>query len=68
MRWVLIRRSVLGILFMAILTLGSLRYASYRSHEKAREQEMLLMEAGALKKEAARQDAGPDVSEMLAAN
>jgi len=64
-RWVLIRRSVLGILIMAVLTLGTLRYASYRSHEKKKEQDMLLKEAEALKKEALTT---PDVSEILAAN
>ncbi|OAA66004.1 hypothetical protein SPI_02791 [Niveomyces insectorum RCEF 264] len=37
-RWVLIRRSVLGIIFLAILTLGTLRYASYLSHEKAKKE------------------------------
>lgn len=64
-RWVLIRRSVTGLLVMALLTLGTLRYASYRSHERHKEQEALLKEAEALKKEAM---AAPDVSEMLAAN
>ncbi|TAQ89266.1 hypothetical protein B7494_g2403 [Chlorociboria aeruginascens] len=33
LRWVLTRRSVMGILFMAFMVLTSLRYASYRSHE-----------------------------------
>ena len=33
LRWVLTRRSVMGILFMAISVLASLRYASYKSHE-----------------------------------
>ncbi|CAK7269446.1 hypothetical protein SEPCBS119000_003572 [Sporothrix epigloea] len=45
LRWVLIRRSVLGIIFMAILTLGTLRYASYISHEKQRNAERALWEA-----------------------
>ena len=33
LRWVLTRRSVMGILFMALMVLTSLRYASYKSHE-----------------------------------
>ncbi|EFW99005.1 hypothetical protein CMQ_4857 [Grosmannia clavigera kw1407] len=39
LRWVLIRRSVLGIIFMVIVSLGSLRYASYRSRELEKEKE-----------------------------
>lgn len=34
LRWVLTRRSVMGILFMAIMVLTSLRYASYKAHEE----------------------------------
>lgn len=41
-RWVLIRRSVLGIIFMVIVSLGSLRYASYRSHEEEKERQRQL--------------------------
>jgi hypothetical protein len=33
LRWVLTRRSVMGILFMALMVLTSLRYASYKSGE-----------------------------------
>ncbi|RKF61847.1 putative moz protein represents a chromatin-associated acetyltransferase protein [Erysiphe neolycopersici] len=33
LRWVLTRRSVMGILFMAFMVLTSVRYASYKSHE-----------------------------------
>lgn len=33
LRWVLTRRSVMGILFMAFMVLTSLRYASYKAHE-----------------------------------
>jgi len=39
MRWVLIRRAALGILLMAVMTFGTLRYASYISHERQREAE-----------------------------
>lgn len=34
-RWILTRRSVLAIVFMAVVVLSSLRLASYRSHEAA---------------------------------
>ena len=73
LRWVLIRRSVLGIIFMAILTLGTLRYASYISHEKQRAAERALREA----REAEAQrfadtridtSSPPDAAEILAAN
>ncbi|ESZ93575.1 hypothetical protein SBOR_6058 [Sclerotinia borealis F-4128] len=33
LRWVLTRRSVMGILFMAFMVLTSLRFASYKAHE-----------------------------------
>jgi hypothetical protein len=33
LRWVLTRRSVLGILFMAMMVLASLKYASIKAHE-----------------------------------
>jgi hypothetical protein len=33
LRWVLTRRSVLGILFMALMVLASLKYASIKTHE-----------------------------------
>lgn len=37
-RWILTRRSVLAIVFMAVVVLSSLRYASYRSHAAAQKQ------------------------------
>jgi hypothetical protein len=33
LRWILTRRSVLAIVFMALMVLSSLRFASYRAHE-----------------------------------
>jgi hypothetical protein len=38
LRWVLTRRSVLAIVFMAVMVLSSLRYASYRAHENELEE------------------------------
>ncbi|OIW22271.1 hypothetical protein CONLIGDRAFT_687713 [Coniochaeta ligniaria NRRL 30616] len=40
-RWVLIRRFVLGIVFMTFLIFSLLRYGSYVSHERAKEKERL---------------------------
>jgi hypothetical protein len=34
LRWVLTRRSAMAILFMAVMVLTSLRYASYVAHEE----------------------------------
>ncbi|PBP16741.1 MOZ protein represents a chromatin-associated acetyltransferase [Diplocarpon rosae] len=67
LRWVLTRRSVMGILFMAFMVLTSLRYASYKSHEE----DVKLKK----KEEVARADAHPEgdlpaqgAAEILAAN
>ncbi|EPE10125.1 moz protein represents a chromatin-associated acetyltransferase [Ophiostoma piceae UAMH 11346] len=73
LRWVLIRRSVLGIIFMVMLTLGSLRYVSYVSHEKQKQADRAAREA----REAEMQryadtkfdsSSPPDAAEILAAN
>ncbi|KAK3504520.1 hypothetical protein B0T13DRAFT_6466 [Neurospora crassa] len=70
LRWVLIRRSVVGILFMAVATLGTLRYATYVNHERQREADRKKREA----EEARRHDGTRDVApapfaaEILAAN
>lgn len=69
-RWVLIRRSVLGILFMAVMTLGTLRYATYvtqerkKKAEKQRERE--AAEEAALKRGGAREKGGPGDEAALA--
>jgi len=44
LRWVLIRRSVLGIVFMAVLTLGTLRYGTHVNHEKKKKLEQEVRE------------------------
>jgi hypothetical protein len=71
-RWVLIRRSVLGIILMAVITFATLRYASYLSHERAREAERKAKEAEAIKKAngSGRVDGSPapEAVEILAAN
>src|ERR1700753_4331975 len=50
LRWVLIRRSVLGIIFMAIITLGTLRSASYISPERQREADRAAREDEAIRR------------------
>lgn len=70
LRWVLIRRSVLGIVFMAVLIFGSLRYATYLNHERAKEKERQAKEAEQLRNGNGRIDhsSGPDAAEILAAS
>ncbi|KAI1504199.1 hypothetical protein F5X99DRAFT_53792 [Biscogniauxia marginata] len=70
LRWVLIRRSVLGIIFMAVLTLGTLRYQTYVSHEKLRAAEERARQAEKRQKNGGREDhASPvDAAKILAAN
>lgn len=73
LRWVLIRRSVVGIIFMAVLTLGTLRYASYLTHERQKEHERRKRErereAEQAKRHGGKQDnmSGPDAAEILSA-
>ncbi|KAI2470644.1 hypothetical protein F4781DRAFT_421220 [Annulohypoxylon bovei var. microspora] len=70
LRWVLIRRSVLGILFMAVCTLGTLRYATYVKQERQRELEAKARELERLRNNHGREDHAPpvDAAEILAAN
>ncbi|KAH6606767.1 moz represents a chromatin-associated acetyltransferase [Trichoderma cornu-damae] len=69
-RWILIRRSVVGILFMAILTLGTIRYATYVSHERQRELDRKRREAEELRRDGGKSDrtSAPDAAAILAAN
>jgi len=69
LRWVLIRRSVLGILFMAVVTLGSIRYATYVSHERQKEAERAAREEEALRRSDGKRDhsSAPDAAEILTA-
>lgn len=54
-RWILIWRSVLGIIFMAFLTLGTLRLATYEKQRKAEEERVRKAEEGKRRAEEARQ-------------
>ncbi|KAM5351309.1 hypothetical protein ACJ41O_004032 [Fusarium nematophilum] len=69
-RWILIRRSVLGILFMAVLTLGTLRYATYVSHERQREADRKKKEEEERRRNGGKQDRSSDAgaAAILAAN
>ncbi|KAI1173922.1 hypothetical protein F4777DRAFT_555929 [Nemania sp. FL0916] len=70
LRWVLIRRSVLGILFMAIVTLSTIRYATYISHERQREAKEKVRQAEEVKRTGGKEDhaSSVDAAEILAAN
>lgn len=70
LRWILIRRSVLGILFMAVMTLGTIRYATHVNHEKKREADEKAREAEIKRRNIGREDNAPahEAAEILAAN
>jgi hypothetical protein len=65
LRWVLTRRSVMGILFMAFMVLTSLRYASYKSHEDELKKKK---EAGVKVDETVEELPAQGAVEILAAN
>ncbi|KAI1368427.1 hypothetical protein F5Y08DRAFT_295775 [Xylaria arbuscula] len=70
LRWVLIRRSVLGILFMAVLTLSTIQYTTHVSHERQREAKEKAEQEEEQKRNGGREDrAQPiDAAAILAAN
>jgi hypothetical protein len=61
---------VLGILFMAVLTLGTIRYATYVNHERKRLEEEEARKVEKMKKNKGREDntLGHEAVEILAAN
>lgn len=69
-RWILIRRSVLGILFMAVFTLATLRYATYVSHERQNEARRKKEEAEERRRDGGKRDhsSAPDAAVILAAS
>ncbi len=69
-RWILIRRSALGIFFMAMLTLGTVRYATYLSSERQKEEKRKEEEREMQRREAGRRDdtSAADAAAILAAN
>ncbi|KAJ1337467.1 Coiled-coil domain-containing protein 90-like [Microdochium nivale] len=70
LRWILSRRSVLGIVFMAIMTLATLRYGSYVNHERQRVVDERKRRDEELKRNGGREDYAPpvDAAQILAAN
>ncbi|KAM4057062.1 MOZ protein represents a chromatin-associated acetyltransferase [Hirsutella rhossiliensis] len=68
-RWILIRRSVLGIIFMAMLTLGMLRYATYVGQQRKLEAERRMREQEELRKDGGKTDhsSAADAAAILAA-
>ncbi|KAK3340953.1 hypothetical protein B0H65DRAFT_541540 [Neurospora tetraspora] len=70
LRWVLIRRSVVGILFMAVATLGTLRYATFVNHERQKEVDRKKREAEEARRHDGTRDGAPApmAAEILAAN
>ncbi|KAI0123839.1 hypothetical protein BJ170DRAFT_97900 [Xylariales sp. AK1849] len=70
LRWVLIRRSAFGILLLAFLTLGTLRYATFVNQGKKREAEQKAREAENMRMSHGREDKAPahEAAEILAAN
>ncbi|PNY23918.1 Uncharacterized protein TCAP_06140 [Tolypocladium capitatum] len=69
-RWILIRRSVLGIIVMAILTLGVLRYATYVGQQRKKEAERKRKEMELLREDGGKMDhcAAADAAAILTAN
>ncbi|CAM1505436.1 Fc.00g110730.m01.CDS01 [Cosmosporella sp. VM-42] len=69
-RWILIRRSVLGILFMAVLTLGTLRYATYVGQQRQKEADKKKKEDEERRLSAGTNDrtSAADAAVILAAN
>ncbi|CAG8962262.1 hypothetical protein HYFRA_00005317 [Hymenoscyphus fraxineus] len=67
LRWILTRRSVIGILIMAFMVLTSLRYASYKSHE-AEERRKKLKKAPKKDDQVPRDLSPHNVAEILTAN
>ncbi|VBB86714.1 Putative protein of unknown function [Podospora comata] len=69
-RWVLIRRSVLGILFMAVLTLGTLRYATFVNSKRKKEMEQRQKEQEEMRRSNGMKDhsPAPEAAQILAAS
>ncbi|KAG5973381.1 hypothetical protein E4U55_000576 [Claviceps digitariae] len=69
-RWVLIRRSVVGLLFLAVLTLSMIRYTTYLAQQKKREAEQRRKERERLRRDGGRTDnsASADAALILSAS
>ena len=67
-RWVLIRRSVVGILFMAVLTLGMIRYATYVGQQRKKEADRRKKERERSKREREKAEHEEAVAELKPAS
>ncbi|KAK0732812.1 hypothetical protein B0T21DRAFT_402861 [Apiosordaria backusii] len=69
-RWVLIRRSVLGIVLMAVLTLGTLRYATFVNTKRKKEAEEKAKEEAEVRRSNGMKDHShaPEAAQILAAS
>lgn len=69
-RWILIRRSVVGLVFLAIITMSMIRYATYLAQQKKREAERRRKERERLKRDGGRTDnsAPADAAVILSAS
>lgn len=67
-RWVLTRRSVMAILFMAFMVLSSLRYGSYMAHEEENRKKREKKLAEERHEERREEPREVSAAEILAAN
>ncbi|KAG5915976.1 hypothetical protein E4U42_007858 [Claviceps africana] len=69
-RWILIRRSVVGLLFLAVLTLGMIRYTTYLAQQRKRDAEQRRRERERLRRDGGRTDnsAPADAAVILSAS
>ena len=69
-RWILIRRSALGIFFMAMLTLMTVRYATYLLNERRKEDAREQEERERVRRDGGKRDnsSAADAAVILAAN
>ncbi|EJT81422.1 hypothetical protein GGTG_01402 [Gaeumannomyces tritici R3-111a-1] len=70
LRWVLIRRGILGLIFMGLISVGSIRYGSYINHDKQKRARKRAEDAETRRRNDGKMDhsSAPDAAGILAAN
>ncbi|KAL8370831.1 hypothetical protein RB595_000937 [Gaeumannomyces hyphopodioides] len=70
LRWVLIRRGILGLIFMGLISVGGIRYVSYIGHEKQKRAKKRAEDAEVRRRNDGKMDhsSAPDAAGILAAN